>query len=277
MAESMNGRLAWLESHQDPPTRMRTYHAISLLEFETRVRSYDEELTENIYAGDAYIIRDVIEASILEEMKKKAREWGEQRDQEYQPMIEGARDFHQLITEDGAAKLYKISPIRHSYFFFRWNGDPLGAFKHGDHIWGLVKTFGGFSYDEFINNKPRDGIVDRSQIAHYPPGAGLIPKHTDPFHNQKLILGVYMSQYGEDFEEGGIYFVDQNEREILLEPFIKKGDAVVAYPTMVHGVARIDPHREPDWDTNRGRWFLGLYTNDSNEKKDRVTSRKVNV
>ena len=36
---------------------------------------------------------------------------------------------------------------------------------------GLIKLLGGFEYDEFINNTPKDGIVDRAQIAHYPSGA----------------------------------------------------------------------------------------------------------
>ncbi len=111
--------------------------------------------------------------------------------------------------------------------FFRWNKDPVGTFKHGNHIWGLIKLLGGFKYGEFSLNTPKDGVVDRAQIAHYPVGAGRIPKHTDPFHNQKAILGVYMSQYGEDFQDGGLYFINQNDQVILLEPEIKKGDAVV--------------------------------------------------
>ena len=100
--------------------------------------------------------------------------------------------------------------------------------------------------------------------------------HTDPYHNQKAILGIYLSKYGEDFEDGGIYFLDKKDKIVFLEPEIEKGDAVIAYPTVVHGVNTIDEHKKPKWnDDPKGRWFLGLYTNDSNEKTNRITSHRV--
>ncbi len=271
--DSRNKLLSWLEKNVEPPRCMRTHYSISLRDFEQGVYSYNEELTRSIYAGDVYIIRNVVEPRALEEMKRGVILWGDERKAEYQKMVIGANDYHQVITEEGDAKKYAIQPVRHSYFFFRWNGDPLKTFEHGDHIWGLVKLFGGFDYDSFTTDFSNENPIDRSQVAHYPPGAGLIPRHNDPWHNQKLILGVYISKYGEDFEQGGIYFVDDKDNDVLLEPEIERGDAVVAFPTITHGVARIDPHKKPNWETDRGRWFLGLYTNDSNSKKDRITSK----
>ena len=53
---------------------------------------------------------------------------------------------------------------------------------------------------------------------------------------------------------------------------------MIAYPTVVHGVNIIDEHKKPNWhDDPKGRWFLGLYTNDSNEKKNRITSHRAQV
>ena len=272
----MTNLLRALEKSKPPPKKLRTYHRISLEEFENKVYSVDESLLSDFYSGDAFIIKGVVDPVHLDQMKRNVVSWGEKISPDYQPMIEGAKDFHQYIKDDGSSLKYNINPVRHSYFFFRWNKDPVGTFKHGNHIWGLIKLLGGFEYGEFSLNTPKDGVVDRAQIAHYPVGAGRIPKHTDPFHNQKAILGVYMSQYGEDFQDGGLYFINQNDQVILLEPEIKKGDAVIAYPTIVHGVQTIDPHEKPNWhDKQTGRWFLGLYTNDSNQKKNRITSHKV--
>ena len=85
-----------------------------------------------------------------------------------------------------------------------------------------------------------------------------------------------MSKYGDDFEDGGIYFLDKKDKIVFLEPEVEKGDAVIAYPTVVHGVNIIDEHKKPNWhDDPKGRWFLGLYTNDSNENKNRITSHRV--
>src|SRR3989344_1382757 len=263
----MNKKLAWFEENTPKPTRIRNYYKISLKDFEKKVLSYDEELTNSIYSGDVYIINGVVDPKKLHEIKAKAIEWGKQRQSTYEPMVEGAKDFHQVIQEGVASEKYAIKPVRHSYFFFRWNDDPLDLFHCTNHIWGLVKTFGGFPYNAYVSNTPIGGVVDRAQIAHYPPGAGMIPRHSDPFHNQKLILGVYISKYGKDFKKGGIYFVDKTDKDILLEPEINPGDAVVAYATITHGVACVDPDSTPDWNTPEGRWFLGLYSNDSNEKK----------
>ncbi len=268
-----NERLNWLEKNKEQPRHMRAYYKIPLSEFESRVFSYDSNLIDSIYAGDVYIIRNVVNPDVLDEMKRAAIAWGKERAPVYERMVVGAKDFHQIIMGEGDAKKYAIQPVRHSYFSFRWNGDPLHAFKNSNHIWGIVKVFGGFDYDSFTKDFSDELPVDRSQIAHYPPGAGLIPRHNDPWHNQKLILGVYMSKHGEDFKQGGIYFVDKDDKDILLEPEIEKGDAVVAYATITHGVQKVDPHKEPDWGTDKGRWFLGLYTNDSSAKKDRLTSK----
>ena len=126
--------LTALEEKEAPPTRLRTYHKISLEEFEKKVYSSDKELINNFYSGDAFIITGVVDPVYLNEMKKNVIEWGNNIEPEYQPMKEGARDYHQYIKEDGASLDYNINPVRHSYFFFRWNEDPVGAFKYGNHI-----------------------------------------------------------------------------------------------------------------------------------------------
>ena len=273
MNYELNKYLVSLEHSNATPDRLRTYHKISFEEFENKVKSFDKKLIDNLYAGDAFIIKNVIPEDILGKMKNDVIEWGKKTNDGFQPMIKGAKDYHQYIKSSESNK-YKISPVRHSYFFFRWNDDPVKTFHYGDHIWGLIKVLGGFNYDEYLDYCEDKQVIDRAQIAHYPVGAGTIPEHTDPNHNQKCILGIYLSQYGEDYESGGIYFLNKNDKEIFIEPEIDKGDAVIAYPTVVHGVKTIDVHKKSEWEnTTTGRWFLGLYSNDSNEKENRTTGR----
>ena len=138
----MKHLLSSLEEQSKPPTRLRAYHKISLEEFESKVYSHDKELIINFYSGDAFIITGVVNPVFLDEMKKIVIKWGNNREPEYQPMLEGAKDFHQYIKDDGASLKYNINPVRHSYFFFRWNQDPVGTFKHGNHIWSLIKLLG---------------------------------------------------------------------------------------------------------------------------------------
>ena len=43
----------------------------------------------------------------------------------------------------------------------------------------------------------------------------------------------------------------------------------IAYATVQHGVNLIDPGETVDWDSNKGHWFIGLFTNDSDEIESR--------
>jgi hypothetical protein len=71
-------------------------------------------------------------------------------------------------------------------------------------------------------------------------------------------------------------FEAPNSPEVFLEQEITKGETVIAYPKVLHGVKTIDEHKKPNWNEDpRGRWFLGLYTNDSNEITNRITSHRV--
>ena len=94
--------LTALEEKEVPPTRLRTYHKISLEEFESKIYSTDKELINNFYSGDAFIITGVVDPVYLNEMKQNVIKWGNDREPEYQPMVEGTRDFHQYIKDDGS-------------------------------------------------------------------------------------------------------------------------------------------------------------------------------
>ena len=86
-----------------PPTKLRTYHKISLEEFESKVYSSDKELIINFYSGDAFIITHVVDPVYVNELKNLVIKWGNNREPEYQPMLEGVKDFHQYIKADGAS------------------------------------------------------------------------------------------------------------------------------------------------------------------------------
>ena len=114
-----------------PPTKLRTYHKISLEEFESKVYSSDKELINNIYSGDAFIITGVVDPVYLNEMKQNVIKWGNNREPEYQPMEEGARDFHQYIKEDGAS-LISIMLILFVTHIFSSDGIKI--------LWGHLNT-----------------------------------------------------------------------------------------------------------------------------------------
>ena len=67
----------------------------------------------------------------------------------------------------------------------------------------------------------------------------------------------------------------QKQKKINLEDRIDEGDAVIFYGSLAHGVEAIDPHKKLSWNSNKGRWFLGMFVNDSDHLKNRITSEDL--
>ena len=74
----------------------------------------------------------------------------------------------------------------------------------------------------------------------------------------------------------GFYLLGENDEVIETEHMIDVGDIGIGYATVYHGVAPVNIDKEPDWNNiNDGRWFLSLYSNQSDEVKVRHTSTSV--
>lgn len=272
------------ESKGDMPTKMRSLNVIGFEELEMSVINNDEEFAEKLFnslwAGDVYIVKNAFSPDWVNKLKADTIELFKETESTFHKMKEGVPNFHRVIDES-VSKNYAISAIKHSAYFFPWNPESSKMFEEVNRRWRLFKYIGGFEYDEYVGNTPKDEIVDRIQVCIYPKGLGSLGSHSDPFHNQRFFISGFLSDRGgdgADYEEGGFYTVDQQGDHIDAEPFIGLGDMAFGYATVHHGVKKIDPesHRKYDPHNPMGRWFLGLYSNDSDEKKNRITSYRVN-
>ena len=139
----------------------------------------------------------------------------------------------------------------------------------------LYKIFIWFKKNEYEQNIPSDLIVDRLQIVNYPSGGGELRDHTDPIKNIKVVNGIILSKYGKDFNQGGFYFKDDKNNKVNIEKKLDVGDSVSFYGSIVHGVDKIDPNDNLDWSLEKGRWFLGMYSNESDHVQNRVTAEDL--
>jgi hypothetical protein len=275
-AESWDG----LVEEHTLPTRFRDLHEIAYEDFRQKVTAQDpvfvEEITRSLYQGDGYLIREAFPKEFIEKLKDQVFEHCKKSPSSFHKMLEEAPDFHRMIDEE-AAKKYSFKAIKHSCYFYPWNDDPFNLFKLVWERWGLVKFLSGQRIDEFEKNTPKDGVIDRIQVVQYPSGAGMLETHSDPYLHQRTILSGFMSKRGVDFETGGFYVIGQDDERIDLEDRIEVGDVMIAYATVLHGVEVVDSHREVDWNSMRGRWFLSMYSNVSDEVKDRHTGYAVRL
>ncbi len=267
---------AWrkLEAGGPKPVHIRDVFEIPYGEFQDMVRNVDaqaaERLARSFYEGDGYILKGTCDLEFLKTLKDGAMQFSEDRPSTFHKMFDGCPDFHRLIDGE-TTKQYYADALRHVFFFFPWNDDPLNMMSEIYQRWQTFKVFSGRPPDTFSTNIPSDGVIDRFHIYHYPSGGGSLETHSDPVKNQRTIMAGMMSKRGVDYEKGGFYFVRPDGSMLDCEPQLDVGDFVCCYPSVLHGVEAVDPQSGLDWNPDKGRWFVGLYSVDSDHVQERDT------
>lgn len=235
------------------------------------------EIVHQLYAGTAFIVRNAAPPKFREVMLEMAHEYESKHPHGFYKMLDGCPNFHRIIDSD-ITKKYSLYAIKHSYYFYNWNVTSKieERFKDGVYrFWRYVKSLAGNPPDAFEKNIPSDGQIDRLQIVKYPQGGGELREHVDPRHNQRVVSGLIMSERGIDYKTGGFYFRDLSGEKLEIEDSLKVGDSVMFYGSISHGVNPIDIDQRLDWSFETGRWFIGMFVNDSDCVTDRVTARDL--
>ncbi len=219
-------------------------------------------------AADKKLKNTIIDLAEIFKSKKKSS---------FHKMFQRSPNFHRIIDKD-ITKKYKIFAIKHSFFFYNWNIKSRlekkfknGVYKH----WRYIKYLSGNRKTQYENNKPLDGQIDRLQIIRYPSGGGQLRDHVDPTKNQKIVSGLIMSKIGKDFKSGGFYFTKKNQKKYNIEKKLDIGDAVIFYGSIIHGVEKVDPNLKLNWKSKNGRWFIGMFVNDSDHVKNRAVAKDL--
>lgn len=275
---------AWkdVEDSMPRPSRCRQVVEYDYREFAQRVEeeapAFVEQTVQSIFSGDLFILRNCVSPKFIQEVKERTWKLWKDTPESFHKILEGCPDFHRILTQE-IAKNYSFKNIRHSSYFFPWNSDPVQLRPVVMERWRLLKYIQGYQKDEWELNTPKDGVVDRLQVAMYPRGSGYSEMHADPIVHQKLFISIYMSKRGKDFDQGGFYVVDSNDQIRDCEGDVEVGDLAFGYGSIVHGVAEIDPQIKIDWESDRGRWWIGLYSISSNEmvESKRATGRPVSI
>lgn len=250
-------------------------------DFEQIIDSRDlnkiEELIKLMSSGQILHLEECFSLDSTRKLKEATQDFWGSEPSSFHKMLEGCPNFHRVIDQE-VAKNYSFSATKHSAYFFPWNPDPTGLSGLINSRWGKIKVLMGLKEDEYVKNTPKDGVVDRIQVVLYPPRHGALETHIDPFHNQLCFISGYLTTRGEGYKEGGFYAIDSMGEKLDLESQMREGDMGVGVATIQHGVSRIDPKypsAEVDWNGKDGRWFLGLYSNDSDEVVKRKTGSAV--
>ncbi|PPR45481.1 MAG: hypothetical protein CFH18_00475 [Alphaproteobacteria bacterium MarineAlpha5_Bin8] len=268
-----------LEKNKALPERLRNIVNYNLLEFKDLVISQDKNfahnLTDSLINGDIIVIKKAFDEDFIFSLKTRITEYVNTNESSFFKITEGVKNFYRNIDEKVANK-YSIKAIKKSAYFFPWNKDEFDFFEKINKTWRIIKLVSGYFENCWEDNTPKDGIIDRIQVVNYPPNTGGLELHQDPYLYQKFFINIYLSKKGKDFEEGGIYCIDQNNKKINLEDKLDVGDCSFGFATIYHGVdspkggVKNDQYLE-------GRWFLGLYSMCSDYVKNRHTAKPAKL
>jgi len=270
----MTFKEAWDNNINDKsvPSAMNNIVYYDWQDFRNSINEQTEEFitttVKSLLDGDVFIIRNVISKEKVELIKQKVFRWAQKTDESFQKMIEGVPDFHRKIDKE-ISKNYTFRSVWHMHNFFRWNKNDE-FFNDIDNSWSILKILSGYEENSFINNTPQNIMIDRLQVCQYPKGGGYIEVHSDPYEIRKTLMCIKMSEKGVDYTEGGLYLLDKNQEKVYVEDNINVGDLYFSFPSVMHGVDKIDSNEsEVKWDIIKGRWVILLNTLHSNEVSDK--------
>ena len=280
-ADTLKKYWAKLESQSQPP---KVVKKISILEFDKIKNSINNKneffvknLAKRMYSGEAFIVRNAAKKNLRKTIIDLAKYYDKKQKPSFHKMLDGTPNFHRIIDKK-ITKKYSLYAIKHSYFFYNWNiktklekNLKSGVYRH----WRYIKFLAGNSKFQYEKNIPSHNQIDRLQIVNYPHGGGELRDHVDPRKNQRIVSGLIMSKKGVDFESGGFYFRDKNNKKLNIENKLEIGDSVIFYGSIVHGVEKVDKNKKLNWNSYKGRWFIGMFVNDSNHVMNRATANDL--
>ena len=271
-----------LEKKYPPPKYVKKINILDFLKLKKAIDNKNEKyiklLIRKMYINnEAYILKKAANKNLKKTIIKLADNYKKNRRSTFYKMLDGVPNFHRIIDRN-ITKKYSLYAIKHSFYFYNWNIKSKLEKKLKDEVykhWRYVKYLAGNKKNKFENNIPSDGQIDRLQIVKYPSGGGELRDHVDPRKNQRVVSGIIMSKIGEDFNKGGFYFKSSSKKKLNIESKLDEGDAVIFYGSIAHGVEKVDPEKKLSWNNNLGRWFVGMFVNDSDHVKNRITARDL--
>ncbi len=235
-------------------------------------QSMQTMMCEKIDSGDVVIVRGVVSNLEIDEIISKVINY------EFisfgNPKItEGVSNlkYQSIKATEYNSTDGEYAAVDNSYYFFPWNPDELGIFERFQDIYDVVIRINGYEPEVIKANTPINRVVQRFHLIHYPLNSGEITLHTDPKNIIKVNSGIYFSEYGLDYKDGGFYAIDASMNKINLDQKVKKGDLILFSPNLAHGVQSISMGQHED-SASSGRFFFHMSLVESHEFSDRQKS-----
>ena len=280
--QEVNNKL-WIKKFDEvkPPKFFKRLKIIEFEELEIKVlkesnKNFCEDIINNLYDGCIYQFLNAFDQKSTEFIMKECASLSKKNKVISTEIKENNKNFFYIQNDDLSSKGgYKA--FDRSYYFFPWNKDSKKIFEIINKKTKIMKILSGRPSDEFNQNTPKNGVINRAHIIQYVPGGGTISPHSDPFNYQRIQLGSVLNKFNVDYFSGGFAVFKSNNQKVILEPNIKKGSLICFFPSMYHTVDPIDEGENFNFENLKGRWYLSIGSVATSYNKNRENSKAVKI
>ncbi len=225
-------------SDESAPTSVRNFLRLNL---NPRQILSDEamlkEITKGIRQGDVYVLQSGINIEYLYTLRRHLFAIMESNFAGYVPRNKQTENHFRCHWNDPRQE---VPATFFSWSFFPWNEDPFALFQVVADLFILRNRLAGLPANEFFDHNA-SGMVPRLAAQFYPSGVGFMNSHQDPLSSHQLAIPtVSLSEYGKDFESGGVWMLDSNGQKAFMDPLVGFGEMTLFHPRIPHGIDLID-------------------------------------
>lgn len=224
-------------------------------EFVEMFRDDRASFMARIEKPEAFVIKQFYDGAFVLDFRRRLFETGLLSEPSWHPLDDDCPDYHRV--HDNYPRAHVKSKM-HAFYLHGWYERNREVFEAFREVFSMKNLLRDQPEDAVLRNRPRDGVVARVLVHHYPSGGGYQEEHVDPVADfARLQTLIAASAYGRDFEVGGLYAKDDPDGpKNFVDPYTEPGDLMLLSPGIRHGVAPIDPELPYDWRADKGRWVI---------------------
>jgi len=251
-------------------THLKDVHKIDRNEFLNFSNNQKIEIKSSILNGSVFIIKNAVDRTTIRSISSKIINKNKLPISD-STMLEGIKNIYYVSEPKGGSYV----ALDQSWYFFPWNLDKTGLTNLLQDIFDQVITMNGHDPSLIKLNTPKDIIIQRFHLIFYPEGNGKISKHIDPINIININSGVYITEYGTDYNSGGFYVYNKNNEKIYLDKEVKSGDMILFYNNLAHGVDPVICNEANDM--FKGRCFINMSLIESHEQDKSIRNTAIGI
>lgn len=234
-------------------------------------------LREELRTSGVAVTRNFLGDSHISQVMAGVEEIVDSADYGWRPLTRSSQNFWWINDNND------LSTVRGAFLqvnFFPWDTRSQRFFELFSDVFRVRNLLLGQERDAYMSPGLDDEITVRIAAQYYPSNYGWMQEHQDPEGpHQTVLASLVMSEFGTDYEEGGLFSRLPNGEKIFPEKNLNPGDLIWFTPSLRHGVEQIVDSRLSGfqgWDNlQQGRWMLLIASNSL--KPDSAIARAVPV